>query len=32
MPVDAAQPGTEMKVTPDMLAPTIPMATNHQGD
>ena len=32
MPVEAAQPGTEMKVTPEMLAPIMPNATIHQGD
>ena len=32
MPVEAAQPGTEMNVTPDMLAPIMPKATIHQGD
>ena len=32
MPVLAAQPGTEIKVTPEMLAPIMPKATIHQGD
>ena len=32
MPVLAAHPGTEMKVTPDMLAPIMPNATIHHGD
>ncbi|MFQ3269308.1 MAG: hypothetical protein ACI9B2_001116, partial [Flavobacteriales bacterium] len=28
----ATQPGTEIKVTPDRLAPIIPKATIYQGD
>ena len=32
MPVVAAQPGTEMNDTPEMLAPIMPKPTIHQGD
>lgn len=32
MPVEAAHPGTEINVTPEMLAPIMPNATIHQGD
>lgn len=30
--IDFTQPGTEIKVTPDKEAPTIPKATTYQGD
>ncbi len=30
--MDLTQPGTEMKVTPESDAPTIPNATTYQGD
>lgn len=32
MPVEDTHPGTEMKETPDMLAPIMPKPTIHQGE